>query len=147
MKIKTFFSIVSFIVCFILMSYLSFAENRIKGKNELCVSCEETGSCNNSSIDLMFFELSKGKGHVVLEWATTHEKNNDHFNIYSSRDGYNFEYVKRIDGQGNTEHSSTYKAIVNTPKSGKYYYYIEQVDFDGTTESFVPEMVEMRKSN
>lgn len=143
MTIKTYFVSIATLILFTL-AHTSSAKISATGENELCISCEAIEACNNSSIELMFFELSKGDGYVALKWATNHESNNDHFNIYGSTDGYNFEYIKQIDGQGNTEHSSTYKAIVNTSKSGKYYYYIEQVDFDGATESFVPEMIEIK---
>jgi len=142
MKIKTFLSIASFVISFVLMSILTFAND-----NNPCVTCGDMTSCENSSIELAFFELSKNNAGIVLKWMTKKEKNNDHFNIYASTNGYDFEYVKSIDGQGNTDHASTYKAFVNASKTGEYYYYIEQVDADGTTESFVPEMIEFYKSN
>jgi len=147
MKVKTLVAAVSLFLYFNSVSISSFAGKVVKGKNDMCLCCEEVGFCEESSIDLVSFELSRGRGYVVMEWATNYEKNSDHFNIYGSTDGYNFEYIKRLDGQGNTDHSSQYKTIINTPKVGKYYYYIEQVDFDGTTESFVPEMIEVKSTH
>lgn len=126
-----------------LISFNSFSKGGKEDKNKLCFCCDQEMSCEKSSIELMFFELSTSKQGVVLKWATSYEQNNAYFNIYGSTDGYNFQYIKRINGNGNMIHSSSYKVIVHAPKTDKYYYHIEQVDFDGTTESFVPEMIDL----
>ena len=59
---------------------------------------------------------------------------NSHFIIERSRDGNSFQAIAKIDGEGNSNQSKKYHFKDNLLQPGMYYYRIQQVDFDGTTE-------------
>jgi len=94
-----------------------------------CVRSYNTGIV---PVELTSFTASAlGKG-IVLNWTTATEKNNNGFVIERSVDGKTFSSVKFVQGKGTTSEMSSYSYSDNTVTTGKYYYRLRQMDFDGT---------------
>lgn len=71
-----------------------------------------------------------------LEWSTSTERNNSHFEIERSFDGIEWKKVGIINGAGNKYSTSEYyyDDLFNTSEIKFVYYRIRQVDFDGRYE-------------
>ncbi|MEX2595450.1 MAG: T9SS type A sorting domain-containing protein, partial [Salibacteraceae bacterium] len=68
---------------------------------------------------------------VLVEWATASEVNNDYFMVERSADMENWTDLGKVLGAGNASTQNYYQFIDNNPLSGKSYYRLRQVDFDG----------------
>lgn len=101
-------------------------------------------------IELISFTVELKNKIVLITWATASEINNDFYTIERSIDGYSFEYLKTIDGAGNSLSNIQYSSIDENPLSGTTYYRLKQTDFDGSysyskTESIYnkPDLIEV----
>lgn len=72
----------------------------------------------------------EGKGNQ-LNWSTAWERDNDRFEIQSSRDAKSFESIGRLTGKGTTNAAQTYTFIDAQPLADLTYYRLKQVDSDG----------------
>lgn len=82
-------------------------------------------------IELLYFDATKVDNEVKLSWETVSEINNDYFEIERSEDGQNWEFIKGIDGAGNSNSPISYNIMDVSPMRGVSYYRLKQVDFDG----------------
>jgi hypothetical protein len=87
-------------------------------------------------IELLYFKARPEEDNVSLSWATATEHNNDLFIVERSSDGILFSEVLRIQGAGNSTEETDYVEIDPAPLTGRSYYRLKQVDFDGATEVF-----------
>lgn len=83
-------------------------------------------------VELVAFELELKQDKVNLLWTTASEINNDYFEIQKSQDGFVFQTIAHVNGNGNTTQSFDYAFKDQLEQSGNYYYRLKQVDFDGT---------------
>ncbi len=70
---------------------------------------------------------------VRLNFATSSEQNNSHFEILRSSDNSNFESIGKVDGKGTAAQYSFYDA---EPHEGYNYYQLRQVDKNGKSSLF-----------
>lgn len=89
------------------------------------------------------FTVKAGDCKALLEWKTQMEFNNSHFNVERSQDGIHFTTIARVNGAGNSNTPRTYTYTDESPFSGKSYYRVTQVDFDGKNSSAPIRSVEM----
>jgi len=89
------------------------------------------GSNGTLPIKLISFNATLANEKVNCSWETASETNNDYFTIERSKDGYDFESLGNIKGQGNSNSNTRYSYIDNNPFSGISYYRLKQTDFDG----------------
>lgn len=83
-------------------------------------------------IEVINFEVNKDiNNHINIKWTTASEVNNDHFEIQNSADGHQWQFVSHVAKNGNSTTTQNYAYIDKKPKSGRSYYRIKQVDFDG----------------
>jgi hypothetical protein len=83
-------------------------------------------------VEFLFFAASvNNQNQVVLNWATASELNNDYFTVERSVDGFSWEIVTIVQGNGTTPVRNDYSAIDTRPYSGLSYYRLKQTDFDG----------------
>jgi hypothetical protein len=83
-------------------------------------------------IELVFFSATPIENQrVILEWQTSSEINNAFFTIERSKNGFDWEIVKKIDGAGNSTTLLNYSVFDNNPHKGVSYYRLKQTDFDG----------------
>ena len=73
-----------------------------------------------------------------LNWEVASQLNNDYFIVEHSIDGYVWEEVDIIMGDGTTSKFMTYESIHKNPINGYNYYRLTQVDYDGQYETFKP---------
>jgi hypothetical protein len=102
-----------------------------------------TLSGNNSPLPVELLSFSgncEGK-NTKLKWVTASEINNDHFNIERSVDGVNYEVIGKVQGQGNSTITNTYTYSDEYSLSDMTYYRLQQIDFDGSSETFGPVVV------
>jgi hypothetical protein len=78
---------------------------------------------------------------VKIEWATTNEVNNSHFEIERTNDGENWSTIGTVEGNGNTFALTNYEFVDNTPAQGVNVYRLKQVDWNGDFEYSITKTV------
>ena len=68
---------------------------------------------------------------VKLDWQTSMEENNDHFEVERSADATHFESILKMKAVGNSSTPQSYAARDIAPIKGINYYRLKQVDSDG----------------
>lgn len=73
--------------------------------------------------------------HVVLEWTVASQSNNLGWEVFRSVDNVRYERVSGlVPGDGTTDQFRSYAAVdANAPESEVVYYYLRQIDLDGST--------------
>jgi hypothetical protein len=82
-------------------------------------------------IRLLSFTAELHDEIVALEWETASELNNDYFEVEKSLDGKTFSYVGSLKGAGTSDERKSYSLNDPNPYSGRSYYRLKQVDYDG----------------
>lgn len=85
-------------------------------------------------VELVSFNGKVSKSGISLEWRTASEIDNSHFEIERSTDGYAFEQIGKVNGNGNSSIAINYHYLDGRPQPGLNYYRLKQVDFDGKHE-------------
>jgi hypothetical protein len=83
-------------------------------------------------VELTSFFGSSSNGNVELNWTTATELNNSGFEIQRSVDGYNFSKIGFVTGYGTTTDPKTYSFMDYSSTTGKQYYRLRQIDFNGS---------------
>ena len=94
----------------------------------------DIGGCTAQPVRLAGFNLVNNGSSVSLYWATASEVNNNYFSVERSRDGYDFEAIGQVKGNGTSEIGHTYSFIDESPIIGTGYYRLAQYDYDGAVE-------------
>lgn len=84
-------------------------------------------------VELTGFNANISGESIVLNWTTATETNNKGFEVERSTDNSNFKSIVFIDGNGTTSEKHNYSYRDHDVVSGKYYYRLKQIDFDGTS--------------
>jgi hypothetical protein len=87
-------------------------------------------------VELTSFTVSVNQNSAVLVWKTATETNNQGFEI-QRKIGSSWQKLDFIDGKGTTTQSNQYSyndKLSGLNHSGKVYYRLKQVDFDGTSQ-------------
>ena len=93
-------------------------------------------------VELLSFTAKKVDANVLIEWTTLSERNSSHFIVERSVDGSEFEWLGKVEAQGNTVDRHHYSLVDYSPVVGVNYYRLVQYDLDGTSETFEPVAVE-----
>lgn len=83
-------------------------------------------------VELTLFTASVAEGRVQLDWETATELNNAGFSIQRSKDNNKFIDLAFIKGKGTATNQNVYSYSDKSALSGKYFYRLKQVDFDGS---------------
>lgn len=83
-------------------------------------------------VELTAFDGKQVDDNVELTWTTNSEINNNYFEIQKSTDGFVFQAIGQVSGHGNSSSIHNYTFTDESTRSGKYYYRLKQIDFDGT---------------
>ena len=84
----------------------------------------------------LYFQGKAVKQKVVLEWATTGEKNNHYFILEKSTDAINFIELARVNAEIKDNVSKQVYTFTDEKPNGSTYYRISQIDIDGRKELF-----------
>lgn len=98
-------------------------------------------------VTLVSFTAKANNNLVVLNWNTASENNNKGFKVQRSLDGSSFTDVAWVDGHGTTSIPQQYTAEDAPLAAGRYYYRLQQIDFDHNFEFSPIVEVEITKSN
>ncbi len=90
-------------------------------------------------VELLSFNAEVSYNKVILSWETSTETNSDGFSIERAEENSSFSEIGFVDAAGNSTSANTYKFVDELFISGKYFYRLRQVNFDGTFE-FSPEI-------
>jgi len=88
-------------------------------------------------VDLITFDVDKVKDQAHIFWQTATEVNNDYFQVFRRLEGEEeFSLIHQEVGAGNSNQILNYEHFDDISKiaSGKVFYRLKQVDFDGTSE-------------
>jgi hypothetical protein len=85
-------------------------------------------------VELTSFTAKVSKGSVLLNWSTATEINNQGFEIERKTEEGQFTTIGQVIGNGTTTERKEYSYNDTQVQSGKYYYRLKQVDFDGSFE-------------
>jgi hypothetical protein len=95
-------------------------------------------------IKLLSFKVLEGIQYNTISWATALEINNDYFSLERSFDGFNFESIGNISGNGNSSGIHHYAFKDLDFKYPTLYYRLVQFDFDG--ENSTSELVKVSRN-
>ncbi|MEQ8417061.1 MAG: T9SS type A sorting domain-containing protein [Imperialibacter sp.] len=90
-----------------------------------------SGDSSPLPIELISFTADQVGAGVSIKWETASETNNDYFEILKSRNGEEFFTINKVNGAGNSTSRRNYSATDRSQNTGKSYYQLKQVDFDG----------------
>jgi len=103
-----------------------------------------TRESTSSAVATIYFgsvlpvELTRFSGQTIdnrynhLDWITSAEMNNNHFELERSADGMSFEKIGEVAGHGTSQEAHSYAFDDVNPMNGVNYYRLKQVDNDGT---------------
>ena len=89
-------------------------------------------------VELIGFSGNDEDGVSHLRWSTASELNASHFIIHKSVDGLEKYAVGVVAANGNSSVTQHYSFADAAPRTQKTFYFIEQVDYNGTREWFGP---------
>lgn len=98
-------------------------------------------------IKLSSFDAKYRNNQVNLNWKTSSENNNSHFEILRS-EGSEFKVIGTLKGAGDSATEHVYNFTDHNPLSGVSYYQLRQIDFDGSSElsKIIPVSVEPKQT-
>ena len=85
-------------------------------------------------VELVSFTSSVSGNNVLLKWNTATELNNQGFDVERAAIPGNWEKIGFVAGSGTTTEPRSYSFVDNDLNTGKYYYRLRQVDYNGTFE-------------
>ena len=85
-------------------------------------------------VELTSFAASIIGTDINLSWITATEINNQGFEIERSNDQNAWEKIGFVEGNGTTTEMKYYSFSDTKLETGKYFYRLKQIDFDGTYE-------------
>jgi len=94
-------------------------------------------------VEFTLFSGSYVNGAVLLEWTTATETNNYGFEIQKRYDNTSFEKIGFVPGNGTTTNGMQYSFEDNDLLTGRIYYRLKQLDFNGDFEYSNEIMVEV----
>jgi streptogramin lyase len=116
----------------------------IQNGYELWISCASRGVAVLTvtgtvvPVELVSFTANTNGNNVNLNWSTATETNNSGFEIERRKTinerSEEWMEVGFLNGSGTTTETQSYSFTDNNLSSGKYFYRLKQIDFDGTLE-------------
>ncbi|MDH7463891.1 T9SS type A sorting domain-containing protein [Chitinophagaceae bacterium 26-R-25] len=83
-------------------------------------------------VTFLSFKVTDDNGKAYVQWSTTNEVQNDHFEVESSSDGHAFQTIAKIyPKDGNAAAMKNYSFVDQKVSNATTYYRIKQVDLDG----------------
>jgi hypothetical protein len=82
-------------------------------------------------VELISFTASTSGNNVLLNWSTASELNNKGFEIERSSVNGHWSLVGFVEGNGTTTEQKNYSYKDSSLTSGKYFYRLKQIDYNG----------------
>lgn len=87
-------------------------------------------------VELVSFIANPFDKSVLVEWKTATETNNHYFTVERSTNGFTFEAIGQVNGNGTSTQPHSYSFTDQQPAQGTNYYRLRQTDFNGQSETF-----------
>jgi hypothetical protein len=87
---------------------------------------------NPLPVELVEFKGTSLETSIQLEWQTASEINSDHFELQRMNSDKSFTTIGFVKGAGTTTQARYYQFEDKSPYSGRNYYRLKSVDFDGS---------------
>jgi hypothetical protein len=84
-------------------------------------------------ITWLSFDGYRADNHIILNWKTASETNNDYFDVLRSFDGFNYTSIGIVKGSGNSNEIKSYNYNDQNTFQGTTYYKLKQVDYNGAS--------------
>ncbi|HEY4156212.1 MAG TPA: T9SS type A sorting domain-containing protein, partial [Puia sp.] len=95
-----------------------------------------TNSLITLPINLLSFTGQCNNDHIVLDWTTASEMNNDYFAIERNDDGTTWKPAGTVKSAGNSSTAQKYSLTTDKANSASSYFRLKQTDVDGNTKYF-----------
>ncbi|MCX7610789.1 MAG: T9SS type A sorting domain-containing protein [Ignavibacterium sp.] len=82
-------------------------------------------------VELISFEAFVNSNQITLKWKTATELNNFGFEIQRRESDGDYMTIGFVRGKGNSSEICEYSYVDKNLKSGKYFYRLKQIDYDG----------------
>ncbi|MBV4359698.1 T9SS type A sorting domain-containing protein [Pinibacter aurantiacus] len=83
-------------------------------------------------VTFLSFKVTDDNGKAYVQWSTTNEIQNDHFEVESCSNGREFQTIAKIyPKEGNAAAMKNYSFVDQKVSNATTYYRIKQVDIDG----------------
>lgn len=82
------------------------------------------------AINLSSFEVENSGDDVAINWATSFEKENNHFILLRAGSDLKFEEITQVLSQGDSEDAQFYSFVDRNPVEGINYYQLAMVDIN-----------------
>jgi hypothetical protein len=105
-----------------------------------------TNICTIIPVELTSFIASIIQNKVALNWTTATETNNQMFEIERRAELEEYYKIGYVEGAGTTTEPKEYSYIDQTVETGKHYYRLKQIDFNGDYEYSEEVFVEVNGS-
>jgi hypothetical protein len=86
-------------------------------------------------ITLLDFSGKADLNQIVLNWQTTNEINNSHFEVEKFEEKIGFKSIGRVDAKKEPSSLNNYTFVDTKPNIGSNYYQLKQYDFDGKSST------------
>jgi hypothetical protein len=89
-------------------------------------------------VEMMSFSATVNQDNAILSWQTSTEENNRGFEVYRSAKNTKSEWNKIgfVNGSGTKHTPTNYTFTDSKLGSGKYYYRLKQIDFNGNMQYY-----------
>lgn len=88
-------------------------------------------SNNVLPVQLLSFTGKQDRNKIRLDWQTTNEVNNSHFEVLKLDKNANFKTIGKVNAQSENRGLNNYFHDDNIPNKGINYYQLKQYDLDG----------------
>ncbi len=123
-------------------SYIIAVASNVQGKVRLFNDL----STLSLPVELIDYSAIIRGDNVDVKWTTAQEINNQGFELYRSFDKDEFELIAEIKAKGNIGSITDYAYTdFNVLANRNVYYYLRQIDLDGTTTDFDIKSVKIEK--
>lgn len=93
---------------------------------------------NPLPINLVEFEAVCNSNLKTIKWTTSSEQNSDYYELFVSENGINYQYLKRINAAGNSNHIINYSfADYSEYNSDLLYYKLIQFDYNKNSHEYI----------
>ena len=117
-------------------TYILAVATELQGRTAINALSSSQGLGGLLPIRMETYDIKKEEDNAILSWTTSREVNNEYFEIYRSSDAKKFDKIGTVNTKSINESGAEYSFYDNTKLRGTVYYYVRQIDKDGSTTDF-----------
>ncbi len=117
-------------------TYILAVATELKGRTAVNTLGSSEGLGGLLPIRLENYGIKKSNDNAVISWSTSRETNNEEFAIFRSMDSKKFDKIGTVKSKSINESGAEYVFSDEEKIAGTIYYYVQQIDKDGSTTDF-----------